>query len=278
MRSARIGVVIPALNEAESIGAVLSEVPWDDVDDVFVVCGDSTDETPAIATAYGAHALTQIRHGYGAACNSGAHAAIAQGADVLVFLDGDGSDPPERIPDLVLPVAHNKADLVLGLRALGRQREALPLHARLGNRLVVTALGALLRRRLRDLPSFKAIRASTLELLELKEQTYGWTIELIAKAIASNCRVVEVEVGHRARLGGRSKVSGTVRGTIGAAWKLGAGAVRYGRWRPTPTLAPNTSVAELSMLPSSTTHNRNRVQRTPSPPFSRGGSGGFSKQ
>jgi hypothetical protein len=172
----------------------------------------------------------------------------------------------------------DQADLALGLRVLGQQHEALPWHARLGNRLVLTLLGALLRRRLRDLPSFKAVQASVLERLDLQQQTYGWTIELIAKTIASGLRVTEVEVGHRARFGGRSKVSGTLRGTIGAAWKLGTGAIRYGLWRPPPTSAAKTSGAEFSMPPRRTSDNENRVRETPSPQPSPRGREGFSEQ
>jgi glycosyltransferase involved in cell wall biosynthesis len=231
MVSNTVALIVPARNEAGSIGAVLAEIPPAAIDQVFVVAGDSTDGTAQIAEAHGAIVLAQDRPGYGAACAAGVRAAQARGVRYLVFLDGDYSDPPSELPRVLAPLCSDQADLVLGVRSLARHPGALPAHARLGNRLVLAVLSFLLGYRIRDLPSYKAIRADCLVRLEMQEMTYGWTTEMVVKAIRCGLRIAEVEVDYRPRLAGRSKVSGTVRGTIGAGWKLPACIVRYARWR-----------------------------------------------
>ena len=232
MPTPRIALVIPAWNEAESIGAVLAEVPPDVVDRVFVVTGDSTDGTDEIATGLGAAALPQAQPGYGAACWAGVRAAMEAGAEIVVFLDGDYADPPAELPRVLAPLLTGQADVVLGPRDLAQHPEAQRIHARFGNWLVLTMLSLLLRRRLCDLPSFKAIHMDCLRQLAMSEMTYGWTTELVVKAVRTGLRIVEVPVVYRPRLAGQSKVSGTVRGTVGAAWKLCTCALRYARWRP----------------------------------------------
>jgi glycosyltransferase involved in cell wall biosynthesis len=227
-----VALVIPAWNEAGSISGVLSEVPSGAVDRIVVVCRGSEDATATVARAHGAWTLRQVTPGYGAACWQGARAAAAAGARTIVFLDGDYSDPPADLPRVLAPVLAGTADLVLGSRELESLPHVLPLHARLGNRLVLGILHILLGCRLRDLPSFKAIRWDCLERLEMSEMTYGWTTELIVKAVRARLRIVEVPVRYRPRLVGKSKVSGTVRGTFGAGWKLCSCAVRYARWTP----------------------------------------------
>ena len=229
-----VALVIPAWNEAEAIGAVLSEVPPGTVDRVVVVVGGPGDPTASVARAHGAEVLVQPRPGYGAACWTGASAALDAGADVVAFLDGDYSDPPAELPRVLEPIRAGQADLVLGCRDLSQHPEALPRHAQLGNRLVLGALRVLLgSRSFADLPSFKAIRADTLRQLEMREATYGWSVEMLVKAARADLRIAEVAVAYRPRLGGRSKVSGSLRGTLGAAWKLGSCAVVYAGWRPT---------------------------------------------
>jgi glycosyltransferase involved in cell wall biosynthesis len=239
MEQRKVALIIPAWNEAGSIAAVLHEVPPAAVRRVYVVSGDSTDETPAIATALGAIALPQDQPGYGAACAAGVRAAQAWGAEYLAFLDGDFADPPGRLPDLLAPLLADQADLVLGVRSFARHPGALPIHARAGNQLIAGLLSLLLGRRVRDLPSFKAIRATSLERLQMREMTYGWTTEMIVKAIRAGLRMQEVVVDYRPRLAGQSKVSGSVPGSLGAASKLLSSGVAYARWRPQPeTSAP----------------------------------------
>jgi glycosyltransferase involved in cell wall biosynthesis len=225
-------LVIPAWNEAESIGAVLDEVPEGCAAPVIVVVGSASDATASIARDHGATTLIQTRPGYGAACWTGAQAALAQGADIITFLDGDYSDPPADLPRILAPILVGRADLVLGVRDLSQHPAAVPAHARLGNRLVRWLMRHTIGHAYADLPSFKAIRADALQALEMQEMTYGWTVELLVKAARADLRSEEVEVEYRPRLGGRSKVAGTVRGTLGAATKLLGCALAYSGWRP----------------------------------------------
>ncbi|HEY0582242.1 MAG TPA: glycosyltransferase family 2 protein [Chloroflexota bacterium] len=227
-----VALVIPAWNEAESIGAVLDEVPPSTIDHLLVVVGGPTDPTAAVARAHGGQVLVQQQRGYGAACWTGAQAALAADAQIIAFLDGDYADPPAALARILAPLLDGRADLVLGCRDLSRHPNALPLHARLGNRFVLLLLRALLGRRFVDLPSFKAIRADALRLLELSEMTYGWTVEMLVKAARANLRITEVAVEYRPRLGGQSKVAGNLRGSLGAAAKLISCAIAYAAWRP----------------------------------------------
>jgi glycosyltransferase involved in cell wall biosynthesis len=218
----RVALVIPAWNEADAIGAVLDEVPPDTVDQVLVVVGDASDPTAAVARGRGARVLVPHARGYGAACWTGAQAALTEDASVIAFLDGDHADPPAALPRLLAPIAEDRADLVLGCRDLRRFPDALPAHARLGNRLVLQVLRIFLRGHppFTDLPSFKIIRADALRALRMREMTYGWTIEMLAKAARAGLRIEEVRVEYRPRLGGRSKVAGSIGGSLAAACKL----------------------------------------------------------
>src|SRR5690242_19668299 len=146
--AASIAVVIPAWDEAESIGAVLSEIPPGLTSSVFVVCGGGEDATFRVAAAHGVQALRQCMPGYGAACWQGTGAAAAAGARIIAFLDGDYSDPPGDLPRILAPILANSADLVLGCRGTSVHAGALPLHARLGNQMVLRLLGYILGRRL----------------------------------------------------------------------------------------------------------------------------------
>ena len=232
-----VALVIPAWNEAEAIGAVLGEVPLECVrrERILVVVGSASDPTAAVVRAHGARALVQTTRGYGAACWTGAQTALAEGAEVIVFLDGDYADPPGELARVLAPILDERADLVLGCRDLADFPDALPLHARLGNELVLLILRGLLGKRFRDLPSYKAIRADALCQLGMREMTYGWTVEMLAKARRVGLRIEEVDVVYRRRLGGQSKVAGSLAGSARAAAKLLACALAYStRWHWSP--------------------------------------------
>jgi glycosyltransferase involved in cell wall biosynthesis len=226
----RVSVVIPTFNESASIGRVLADIPREDVGEVLVVDGGSTDGTPEIAAREGARIIREPRRGYGRACLTGlAHAATP---DVVVFLDGDYSDRPAEMPLLLAPLRAGQADLVIGSRLGGRRMPgAMPWHAVVGNRVIARLLGIVCGVHLTDLGPFRAARLDLLRALDLRETTYGWPVEMIAKAARRGARVMEVPVSYHPRLG-RSKISGTVRGSIGAAWGLLGGVVRHGLLPP----------------------------------------------
>jgi glycosyltransferase involved in cell wall biosynthesis len=225
-------LVIPAWNEAESIGAVLDEVPPECVDQVLVVVGGPNDPTGAAARSHGARVLVQRRPGYGAACWTGVEVALAEGAEIVAFLDGDYADPPSELPRILAPLHNGRADLVLGCRTLDRFPDALPPHARVGNRVVLWLLRLLAGARFSDLPSFKAVRADALHQMQMREMTYGWTVEMLVKSARAGLRIEEAAVEYRPRLGGRSKVAGDLGGSIRAAARLLGCAVAYAGWRP----------------------------------------------
>lgn len=228
----RATLVIPAWDEAESIGRVLAEVPDGTVEQVIVVVSGPSDPTAAVARASGAQVIVQQRRGYGAACWSGATTALDTGAQIIAFLDGDYADPPQELPRVLAPILVGEADLALGWRDLRHFPRALPLHARLGNQLVLSLLWIALGVRFRDLPSFKVIRADALRELDMREMTYGWTVEMLVKAVRARLRIAEVPVVYRERLAGQSKVAGNFKSSLGAATKLVGCALGYLTWRP----------------------------------------------
>jgi glycosyltransferase involved in cell wall biosynthesis len=234
-------LVIPAWNEAESIGAVLAEVPRGLLQQIMVVVSSTEDPTIAVARQAGTRTLVQPRPGYGAACWSGAQAVIQEGAEVIVFLDGDYSDPPAALPSVLDPILAGRVDLVLGCRDLRHFPHALPAHARAGNWLVRSLVRLTTGHHFTDLPSFKAIRADTLVRLDMREMTYGWTVEMLVKAARLQVPIDEVMVDYRPRLGGQSKVAGSLRGSVGAASRLLACAFAYASWQPAPN--PQLTVA-----------------------------------
>ena len=221
----RVSVVIPTHNEAQSIGRVLTDLPADVVTEVLVVDSNSTDGTPEIAEKMGARVLREPRRGYGRACLTGL--AGASSPDIVVFLDGDYSDRPAELPTLLAPILDGRADITLGSR-LGKQSipGALPWHAVFGNRLAAALIGVLYGLRISDLGPFRAGRADVLRQLQLEEATYGWAVEMILKGTLMGFRIVEVPVSYYPRIG-KSKISGTLRGTIGAAWFILSLIVRY---------------------------------------------------
>jgi len=221
----RVSVVIPTYNEAQSIGRVLADLPANIVTDVLVVDSNSSAGTTEIASKMGARVIHEPRRGYGRACLTGL--AAATNPDVVVFLDGDYSDRPAELPLLLAPIIDGRADITLGSR-LGKQsiRGALPWHAAFGNRLAALLIRLLYGPRITDLGPFRAARADVLRQLELQETTYGWAVEMILKGTLRGFRIVEVPVSYYPRIG-KSKISGTLKGTVGAAWFILSLIVRY---------------------------------------------------
>ncbi len=212
-------VIIPALNEALSIGKVLDDIPRPPVTDVIVVDNGSTDDTPAIAASHGARVVIEPQRGYGAACLRGL-SAICPEAEIIVFLDGDYSDYPEEISALIEPICMGKADLVIGSRELGeREAGALMPQQRFGNALATGLIHLLWGHHYTDLGPFRAIRRTSLDQLHMQDQNYGWTIEMQIKAIRQGLRIHEIPVRYRCRIG-VSKISGTVMGSFHAGWKI----------------------------------------------------------
>jgi glycosyltransferase involved in cell wall biosynthesis len=209
-------VIIPTHNEARAIDRVLADLPSHLVTEVIVVDSNSTDGTPEIARKMGANVIAEPRRGYGQACLTGM--ANAQNPDVLVFLDGDYSDRPSELPILLAPIIEGRADITLGSR-LGSESSAgaLPWHQAFGNRLAAGLIRLLYGVKISDLGPFRAGRAEALCALGLEEATYGWAVEMIVKGAIAGFRIVEVPVSYHPRIG-KSKISGTVKGTIGAAW------------------------------------------------------------
>ena len=220
-----MSVVIPTYNEAQSIGRVLADLPADIVTEVLVVDSNSTDGTPEIASRMGARVLHEPRRGYGHACLTGL--ASASRPDVVVFLDGDYSDRPAELPLLLAPITEGRADITLGSRLRGRSSAgALPWHQVFGNRLAAGLIRLLYGLEITDLGPFRAGRADVLRALALEETTYGWAVEMILKGALAGFRVVEVPVSYYPRIG-KSKISGTLKGTVGAAWFILSLIVRY---------------------------------------------------
>jgi glycosyltransferase involved in cell wall biosynthesis len=216
--------VIPTYNEAQSIGRVLADIPKL-VTEVLVVDSDSIDDTSAIAREMGARVLREPRRGYGRACLTGL--AAANRPDVVVFLDGDYSDRPAELPTLLDPLRTGSADMVIGSRLSGvRIPGAQPWHAVLGNRLAAGLIGLFNKINLTDLGPFRAVRYDALIALQLQETTYGWPVEMIVKGARRGLRIVEVPVSYHPRLGS-SKISGTFRGSVGAAWGILSAIVKY---------------------------------------------------
>jgi len=212
-----ITVIIPARDEQAAIGAVVKSIPpWVDV--IVVANNDSADNTGAVARASGARVVDVAERGYGAAC-LGAMATI-QETDIVVFMDGDGSDSADEMQTLADPLIHDGIDIVIGSRVLGEvEPGAMTRPQRWGNALACTLIRWRYGVTYTDLGPFRAIGWQTLLGLKMRDRDYGWTVELQLRAIASNLRVLEVPVSYRRRIG-VSKISGTVRGVIGAGAKI----------------------------------------------------------
>lgn len=222
----RIAVIIPALDEEAAIGQVVRAVPRDLVQEVIVVDNGSRDRTAEVAQAAGARVVREPMRGYGSACLAGIRAA--KEADILVFFDGDGSDDPKEMPEVLRPIFENRADLVIGARTFCEEGALTP-QQRFGNHLVLSFVWLLYGLRLTDLGPFRAIKANVLRDLGMEHRTYGWPVEMLVKAAKKGYGIVEVPTSCRRRIG-RSKVAGTVKGSLLAGYHLLLTTLRYA-WR-----------------------------------------------
>jgi glycosyltransferase involved in cell wall biosynthesis len=221
-----VSAVIPCLDEEASIGQVVIAVLAQQVSEVIVVDGGSRDRTTELAEAAGARVIVEPRRGYGRAVQAGI-AAVGDDCDILLFLDGDGSDPSEFIPNLVSPIAAGQAVFVLGSRVRGpREPGSLALQ-----QLLAAYVGGLLLRfvygaSFTDLSPFRAIRRDELGRLGMKEDTYGWNLEMLMRVAAARLPALEIAVGQRRRIGGQSKVSGNLAAGVRAAWSISTTFIR----------------------------------------------------
>jgi len=214
-RRSRIAAIIPVLDEEGAIGQVVAAMPRGWVDEVIVIDGGSRDATVAEAGAAGATVLVERERGYGRACARGAAAAVDGGAEILIFLDGDGGDRPEVIPSLAQPILDDKFDFVIGSRTRGAREEgSMGAHQALAGRVIGAAIGLLYGVWYSDMCAFRAIRADVFARLDMREMTYGWNLEMQMRVARAGLRVLELPVAYRRRAGGRSKVAGSLRGTL----------------------------------------------------------------
>lgn len=217
-----VRVIIPALNEEKSIGKVIKDIPADLVTEVIVIDNNSSDNTIKVAAAAGATTLKEVEPGYGATCLKGINyiANLDQSTDIIVFMDGDYSDYPEELGAVIEPILKDDFDLVIGSRALGENEKGSLTPVQIfGNWLATRLLHVIYRSNFTDLGPFRAIKWQKLLDLGMEDRNYGWTVEMQLKAAKNGFNCVEVPVRYRKRIG-KSKVSGTVKGSILAGYKI----------------------------------------------------------
>ncbi len=222
----KVSIVIPALDEEESIDHVIRDIPKDVVREIIVVDNDSHDRTSQVATNCGAKVVAEPMRGYGSACLRGI-SELDNDTEIVVFIDADYSDYPQDIHTLLKPLLLDRADLVIGSRVLGRREKgALLPQAIMGNKLAVFLIRLIYGFQYTDLGPFRAIRYDSLMGLGMRDRDYGWTVEMQIRAIRRGLRVTEVPVKYRKRIG-TSKITGTVSGTIKAGAKIIFTIIKY---------------------------------------------------
>jgi glycosyltransferase involved in cell wall biosynthesis len=222
-----VALIIPALNEEPTIGATLDSLLHDLLTQVIVVDNGSTDRTAEVARAHSAQVVLDPRRVYGRACLAGI-AAVAPRVRIIAFMDGDGSDDPADLERLLAPLDRGEADLVIGSRVLGEHEEgALTPQQQFGNRLAGWLLRLFYGARYTDLGPFRAIRREALQRLGMRDLNFGWTVEMQIKAVRHGLRVLEIPVRYRRRRAGRSKVSGSLRGSVLAGLRILWTILRY---------------------------------------------------
>lgn len=223
----KIFVVIPAFNEEKSISRVINDIPVINRKNTIVVSNNSTDNTEQVAKSTGATVLSEPKQGYGWACLKGISYANQNEAEIIVFMDGDYSDYPEQIEDVLKPILEQDMDMVIGSRVLGkRQKGSMTFPQVFGNWLSTNLLKFFYSAHFTDLGPFRAIKTSALEKLQMSDKTYGWTIEMQIKAAKNNLKFCEVPVDYKTRIG-TSKVSGTLKGSVLAGIKILSCIIRY---------------------------------------------------
>jgi glycosyltransferase involved in cell wall biosynthesis len=220
-----VAILIPALDEEAALPAVLAAIPrfgtgWR-VREVVVADNGSRDRTAAVAAAGGATVVSEPHRGYGAACLAALAHLRRDPPQVVAFLDGDGSSDPAELAAVLEPIVAGAGDLVIGSRVLGRHEPgSLTSVQAFGNRFATALLASLYGTRFTDLGPYRAVRWEALERLRMRDRDYGWTVEMQARALSARLRCAEVPVSSRRRRAGRSKVAGTLRGAVGAGWKI----------------------------------------------------------
>jgi len=217
-----IRVIIPALNEQNAVGKVISDLPKSIISEVIVVDNGSVDNTPLVATKSGATVLKEAKKGYGHACLCGIEYInrLKESTDIVVFIDADYSDFPEQLPEVIAPIVENDYDLVIGSRNLGqKEKGSMTVPQVFGNWLATRLLKLIYGANFTDLGPFRAIRMESLNAIGMQDTTYGWTVEMQLKAAKHNLKSTEVAVNYKNRIG-TSKISGTLKGTILAGYKI----------------------------------------------------------
>lgn len=220
-----IDVIIPAFNEEAAIGYVLREIPKNLVREIIVCNNGSTDKTAEVAAGFGATVLFQPLKGYGNACLKGIEhlkkKSESKKPDIVVFIDADYSDHPDELPLLVNPIINKNIDLVIGSRALGNlEAGAMTFPQRFGNWLATTLIKLFYNYEFTDLGPFRAVKYEQLIAMKMEDKTFGWTVEMQVKAAKMKMKTAEIAVNYRKRAGGKSKVSGTIKGAVLAGYKI----------------------------------------------------------